>query len=158
MFDLTLAALSIQRRAAAIAVFRKTHLEEVFTRQFPNDLMIAENRMIGFVRRVLERNRVELVAFETANIKLTNRTRGFWQVANGIFHAEGIPIQTIPSDVLYNSFAVPPLRNRDQLRKIARSVWPQLDNRAADRAALDAAALGLFVQTERLFAINSPQT
>jgi hypothetical protein len=156
MFDSTLAAVSIQRRAAAIAIFRKSHLEEVFTRQFPNDLRIAENRMIGFIRRVLDRSRVGLVTVETADTK-SDRIRGLWQVANEIFRAEGIPIQATASDILYNSFAVPPLRNRDQLRRIARSIWPQLDNRESGRVALDAAVLGLHTQTERLFTINSPQ-
>ncbi len=157
MFDLTLAAVSIQRRSAAIAIFRKTHLEEMLTRQFPNDQAKAENAVIGFVRQVLERNRVGLIAIETADAK-SARVGKFWQDATEVFHSESIPVQEVQTETLYQSFAVPPLRNRDQLRKIAQSIWPELDNREFVRAALDAAALGLFVQTERLFVLNSPQS
>ena len=56
MLNLTLAAVAIQRRSAAIALFRQTHLEEVLVRQLSTDKTKAENTLIGFVRQVVERH------------------------------------------------------------------------------------------------------
>ena len=156
MFDLTLAAVSVHRRTAALGIFRKAHLEEMFTRQFPSDLSKAENAVLGFIRQALERNKVGLVAFELdAN---SDRILLLRRAAMEAVRAEGIPIREVETESLNRTFAIPPLRNRDQLRKVTQSIWPQLDNRDFGRAALDAVALGLCVQMERLFVLNSPQS
>jgi hypothetical protein len=158
MFDLTLGALSLQRRSAAIAIFRKTQLEDIITRQFPNDVSKAESAVVAFVRRVLERTTLDLVAVESVDTK-SDRITKLWRGAREVIQIEGMLVQEVRTESLYQSFAIPPLRNRDQLRKIVQSIWPQLeDTRESDHPALDAVALGLFLQTERLFALNSPQS
>ena len=157
MLNLTLAAVAIQRRSAAIALFRQTHLEEVLVRQLSTDQTKAENTLIGFVRQVIERHRVQLAVFEIA-AKKSERIRTLSDDAEEICRSKGIPITRIPEQELFQSFAVPALRRRDPLRKIARSLWPILNSPSFGHASLDAAALGLCAQTKRLFALNSSQS
>ena len=156
MLNLTLAAVAIQRRSVAIALFRQTHLEEVLVRRLSSNRTRARNSLIGFVRQVIERHQVQLTVFEIAN-KESERIRALSNGAQEICRSKGVPITRIPEQELFQSFAVPALRRRDPLRKIARSLWPILNSPSFGHASLDAAALGLCAQTKRLFALNSPQ-
>jgi hypothetical protein len=157
MSDLTLAAISIRRRTAAIAVFRKTHLDDVLIRELATNQQKAENSIAGFVRQFLAQHQIELVAIENRP-EQSSRIQQLYEIATTVLRTESVPIQVVPEEDLFQSFAIPPVQYRSQLRKIAQSIWPQLDNREFGRAPIDAAALGLFVQTERLFILNSPQS
>ena len=55
----------------------------------------------------------------------------------------------IPTKTLLETYSFPPLSSRSQIRKIAAQIWPGLAlmNKAE---ILDAAALALHIQTERL--------
>lgn len=155
MLNLTLAAVAIQRRAVAIALFRQTHLEEVLVRQLSTDQTKARSTLIGFVRQVVERHQFQLAVFELAG-KQSERIQILRKDAEEICRSEGIPITAIVEQKLFRSFATPALRRKDPLRKIARSLWPILNSPRFGHASLDAAALGLHAQVERLFNINSP--
>lgn len=63
----------------------------------------------------------------------------------------GVALLMVPAKTLLAAFAFPPLSSRSQLRKIAAQIWPgiALMNKAE---ILDAAALALHIQTERLLA------
>ena len=63
----------------------------------------------------------------------------------------GISLWEIPTQVLLTAFGHPPLKHRPDLRSTIRSIWPLPDLKPAHLCALDAFAVGLFVQTERLF-------
>ncbi len=157
MPDLTLAAIIIRRRTAVIALFRKTGIEDILVRELSSDLQKAENSVTGFLRQTLERHHIELVAMENVEHQ-TARIQQLHKQAESVLRAEGMPIQEVPLAELFQSFAIPPLRQRSQLRRIARSIWPALNDRRLGQVGSDAAALGLYLQTERLFNLNSPQS
>jgi hypothetical protein len=52
---------------------------------------------------------------------------------------------------LLSALSHPPCQTRQQLRDIMLSVWRLPNLKEAHTCALDAMALGLFIQTERLF-------
>jgi hypothetical protein len=62
----------------------------------------------------------------------------------------GVDLLIIPTKTLLETYSFPPLSSRSQIRKIAAQIWPGLAlmNKAE---ILDAAALALHIQTERLF-------
>jgi hypothetical protein len=56
-----------------------------------------------------------------------------------------------PKKDLFLAFSHPPLRSRTELRQVMSTIWPVLDHDSGRPFTQDAAALGLYVQTERLF-------
>jgi hypothetical protein len=65
-----------------------------------------------------------------------------------------LPIWEIPRTALLEAYGHPPLKSRRELRQIATTIWPVLAGTHAKVFIQDAAVLGLYVQTERLFIIN----
>ncbi|MBA2680373.1 MAG: hypothetical protein H0U76_18490 [Ktedonobacteraceae bacterium] len=63
-----------------------------------------------------------------------------------------IPLWKVATGDLYQAFALPALRGKHELRQIVQGIWPQLENEKTARETADAAAVGLFVQIERLLA------
>src|SRR2546430_1207002 len=63
----------------------------------------------------------------------------------------GIVFLTIPTNTLLAAYSFPPLSSRSQMRKIAEQIWPGLALMNKGEI-LDAAALALHIQTERLLA------
>ena len=149
------AAIAIRRRSAAIALFHQTHLEDVLERQFPTESTKAEASLASFIYRTLNEFPIEQASLEDASGP-SERVVRFYGQAEGLLRNEAVPIEKIDEQELYESFAVPPLKRRDQLRNIIRTILPALDSPEVGLAALDAAALGLYCEIERLFRINSP--
>lgn len=69
-------------------------------------------------------------------------------VVESLLRQQGIPIWKVADKDLLDSFATPALTQKHELRQIARSLWPQVAQEQLP--ALDAALIGLYVQTERL--------
>jgi hypothetical protein len=80
-----------------------------------------------------------------------------YKFAQLAFQEQAAATVEVPFKDLLESFASAPIRHRHRLRQIARRIWPILDSRKCDVAALDAAVLGLHVQVERLFNIQEVQ-
>ena len=91
MPNMTLAAVAVQRRSIAIALFRRTHLEEVLVRQLPTEAIKAGNSLVGFLRQVLERHPIEVAAFEVADDEGTRIHQYLQQVEVG-FVAAAVPV------------------------------------------------------------------
>jgi hypothetical protein len=60
-----------------------------------------------------------------------------------------LPISEVPKINLIASFAHPEPKSRREMREVIQTIWPVLN---ADAGILDAVSLGLYLQTERLFA------
>jgi len=65
--------------------------------------------------------------------------------------ASNTPLWEISKETLLSALTHPPLQNRGDLRNLMRSIWTLPNLKQSELCALDAFALGLFVQTERLF-------
>ena len=150
---LILAAISIERRAVCLTLFRQVQLEDVLVRQLPADEVRATNAVIGFLNQVIEREQVGYVAFIKPPGSVSSRYRQFYSASVQVIRAKGIPCIEIPESDLFSAYGYPTLKRRDQLRKIGRTIWPSLNSQTVTRASVDAAVLGLYVQVERLLKI-----
>jgi hypothetical protein len=149
----THAAMILRRRVAALALFQGTHLQGVIVRNIPSDEQRAQSTITSFIRQVCSKYHFEDITFEQG-VKPTERIERSYEFARIAFADQS----SLPSKVSFRdllvSFASQPLRDRHQLREIAKRIWPALNNRRCSIAALDAALVGLHIQTKRLLKIH----
>jgi hypothetical protein len=69
--------------------------------------------------------------------------------------ADGIPIWEVPTVDLLRSFGEPKLGSRHALHQTCVEIWPDLNTFRPSRPVLQAAATGLYVQSERLLSLAS---
>src|SRR5579872_1560024 len=150
----SLMAVRVERRAVAAAVFHGDHLEYGDARQLSSAPDKALSSAVGFVNWMLARFPVESVALESITNGGEFRRRLLLEAICGSLRDQTLPIWEIPKLVLFEGYGHPPLKSRAELREIATSIWPILAGTHAKVFIQDAAALGLHVQTERLFIIN----
>jgi hypothetical protein len=151
MKHFTLAAFSAERRMAAIALFRGTHLEDMRLRHFPADASKAAGSVRQLVTRFLEQHRPEFVALSRPPAKAGHRIRTFCSVVLEVANGLGIPALEVEATTLMAAYGHPPLTRKEHVRRAGRAIWPGLNGSKSRRAAVDASTVGLYVQTERLF-------
>jgi|SRR6185312_1601132 len=149
----TVAAINIRRRTAAIALFRELRLEGVIVRHLPNDMLRAENAIVGFAHEICNHYEIAIIAVESAE-RITERQQRSYRIAREAFDDESVAIHEVPIQELMECYAFRPLRVRQQLRRIARNIWPSLATKQYGNTALDAALVGLCIQTKHLLSIN----
>lgn len=143
-----LAAFKVFRRSATAAIFSNRGLEFIDIKHLSNDPAKATESLNRFVAWILESFRPELSAFGTDEEDKKPRTAMLTGVVESLLRDRGIPIWKVTDKELLDSFATPALTQKHELRQIARSLWPQVGQEQLP--ALDAALIGLYVQTERL--------
>lgn len=158
MKTLTLAAFSIERRIAAVALFRGLQFEELRIHHLPLDDRKAANVFRRFVSQVLESQETEFVAICSPASKAGDRVRMFCSFVREITEELAVPSIVVEDSTLLKSYGHPPLTRKEHVRRAGRSIWPNLNDSTSKRAAVDAAVCGLYVQTERLFSIYEEDT
>ena len=143
-----LAAFKIFRRSATAAIFSNRGLEFIDIKHLSNDPAKATESLNRFVAWILESFHPDLSALGTDENDNKPRTTALTSVVENRLRAAGIPIWKVADKELLDSFAIPALTQKHELRQIARSLWPQVGKEQLP--ALDAALIGLYVQTERL--------
>ena len=147
-----LLAVKIERRAVAVALFSGLHLEGRRVLQLSSDPTRAEASTAAFIREVLSENDCPSAAVESVS----------GDVRRAILHAtilqqcrdNGISVLGISAKIVLETLAHPPLRSRGELRALMLQMWPVQGLKQSQMCALDAFALGLYVQTEWLFAAD----
>ena len=143
-----LLALRIERRTIAVAVFIGTHLDFTQARELLSVPAKAEASTIGFLDWLSQAIPCDSAALELET-RQESRREALNNCAETFLRNQGVSLWLIPKRELLPRFGLPAPESRAELRTIIRSIWPVLDpNR---KAILDATALGLYVQTERLF-------
>ena len=145
-----LLAIRIRRRSVAAAVFSGRHLEYMDMLHLCNEPEIVTDAVARFLARILENFKPGDVVLGTSRAPQGERVRSLTQLTEKMLTVEGIPIRRVDDKTLLESYAIPRLRNKDQLRPIVRSFWPHLSNRQT--SAFEAVALGFYLQVERMLA------
>lgn len=145
-----LAAFRITSRRISVAVFADERLDFSGSRQLPSQTPKAMDSASRYVEWIKRNFRIEAVALEKSPLDTQRPDSQLHREITGQFRDSGVPIFEVEKDVLLASFAHPPLRYRTQLRKIISSISPVLASNDTHDSCLDAAALGLYVQVERL--------
>jgi hypothetical protein len=148
-----LLAVRIERRAVAVAVFSGLHLEGRRVLQLSSDPDRAQASAIGFIREVLLENPCPSAAMETVADDISRAA--IYQAMLEEFRSEGVSLWEIPAKTVLKSLCYPPLKSRSELHELMQEIWPVQGLKQSELCALDAFALGLYVQTERLFALDS---
>ena len=154
----TLAAFSIERRIAAVAVFHSTRLEDIQQRHILPDINKASGSVRELVTRTIEHQTPDFVAVSCPSAKAGSRIRALCDVINEVATAFGIPVMEIDESTLRLAYGYPPLVRKEHVRDAGRSIWPSLKDVKSKRAVVDAVTVGLYVQTERLFSLYEEGT
>jgi hypothetical protein len=148
-----LMAVRLERRTIAVAVFTGLHLEGHRVLQLSSDPSKAESSAVGFMREVLLEHYCPSVAIESVPGDI-QRAALHGAILTQC-RANEISVWEISKQVVFEALAHPPLRTRGEVRELMRGMWPMAALKQSRVCALDAFALCLCVQTERLLAADS---
>jgi hypothetical protein len=147
-----LLAVRVERRAVAVAVFSGVHLEGRRVLQLSSDAARAEASTAGFIRAVLSENDCPSAAIESVSGDV--RRAVLRAAIMDHCRANGISVWEVSGRIVLEALSHPPLKSRAELRDLMLRMWPVQGLKQSQLCALDAVALGLYVQTERLFAVD----
>src|SRR5882724_11271434 len=149
--DTRLAAFRVERRSITVAVFDRDHLDYSQTRQLSSRLDKAEDAAVGFAAWITDAFDIGRAALERIVSSEARRRIELSAAITTLLRQRGIPIWEVSKRDLLESYSIPPPRTRTELRQIIASLWPILsEDRAKAAAVMDAAALGLYVEFERI--------
>jgi hypothetical protein len=149
--DMNLISIRVERRTVAIAILDGEHLEFTDSRQLSSARDKAVGSAVGFVNWVMEEFPVESAALEAIPTDQEFHRRVIHDAVCATLRERMLPIWEIPRTEMLEGFGHPPLSSRPELRNVATAIWPVLAGTHAKLFIQDAAILGLYVQTERLF-------
>jgi len=119
-------------------------------------LSSAPEKAVDSAARFITRRVIEKVQFPSAALEVIPngheklRTLLYFAVIRAL-RPKGIGILEVSKGELLQAFGYPHLNSRKELRNVMSSIFPILDQEPGGPWTHDAAALGLYVQTERLF-------
>ena len=142
-----LAAFKIFRRKATVAIFSNRNLDFVDLLTLPNDQAKAKDTLTRFVGWTVENfhPKISAIGFDEDDEQVTAAMLS--KFAENLLLDRGIPVWKVADNDLLKAYGAPALTQKHDLRVIANSIWPDVVRKLP---ALDAALVGLFVQTERL--------
>jgi hypothetical protein len=143
-------AIKIRRRSVAIAVFSGKTLEYTDTLHLCNEPEAVSDTVAKFLAWVIENYRPASATIGISRARRGQRVSALLEATEKMLLSEGIPVHKIDDRALLESYAIPKLKNKDQLRQIVRSFWPHLSHRQT--SAFEAVALGFYLQVERMLA------
>lgn len=146
-----LASFKIERRRVSVAVFVDERLDYTASRHLPSLYAKALDSASRYVDWIMRTFRIEGAALEKSQSDPNAWKSKFTKEIIRQLRDTGVPVFEVRKDELLASFAHPPLRYRTQLREVVSSMWPILATKDKNASLLDAAALGLYVQVEKMF-------
>lgn len=157
MSKLKVAALTIERRAVALAHFFNAHLDDIVIRHLPADTARAVSTVTAVINQISDVSSIPYMALASLPASASDRHRRVHETAVGLLRSKGIPYTEVSDAELYGAYGYPAVRSRSQLRRTGRAIWPVLNSPKIPRAGIDGALLGLYVQVERLFQLHEVQ-
>jgi len=151
MEAMRVAAIRIDRRAAAAAVFIGSQLDYTQAVQLPPILDKAESSVTGFLNWIITSFGIESAAIESIDQDDQIRRLQLTKTAVSVLRGASVAVWEVSRAELLSSFGDPAPRTRKEVRQSVAQIWPMLNTRGTSHWVLDAVAIGLYVQTERLF-------
>jgi len=147
-----LLAIKVERRCVAAAVFVGLRMDFHDRRYLSSDPRKAETSALGFIEWVIRNFDIQSAALERTAEDDDVRRGVLSRAVLSTLRSEVLPVWEIGRRELLAGFAHPALRSRADLQNAAQTIlWSMFNSEQPDRAEIDAAALGLYVQVERLF-------
>jgi hypothetical protein len=143
-----LLAIKVERRSVAIAFFIGTQLDYAQTHHLPSAWNKAGASVSGFVSSMVGHLKVRSAALEQLVLAHGNQRLIVNGIVETVLTGYGLPLATAEKTSLCASYGHPAPNSREEVRRTVHAIWPVL---GPNVGILDAAALGLYIQTERLF-------
>jgi hypothetical protein len=144
-----LLAIKIERRTVSAAVFLGRHPEDTETRHLSSVRAKAAASAVSFIQWLTNNFEIESAAIECVPANRELRRSTLHKMIIAVLRERMLPISEVPKSQLIASFGHPEPTSRREMREVTQSIWPVLET---DTGILDAVSLGLYLQTERLFA------
>jgi len=152
--EFNLIAIRVERRSVAVAVLYGDRLEYVQVRHLSSAKNKALGSAIAFIEWICDQFPIESAAMELISIEDEIQRKALSAGINHALRARLLPIWEIAKTDLFRAYGYPPLKSRKELRGVITRIWPSLEGTNSKMLIQDAVALGLYVQTERLFITN----
>jgi hypothetical protein len=159
MRDQKLLTLVITRRYAAAAYLVGTRLEHVEVRRLETGAARAEGSVRRFVSWLLGSLAVDCAAIAPQS-NGSNGQKMLWKATKEVLMEASIPIELVDPATMLRECAQPPFNTMSGFGKAIASFWPVLADGSSAPLRLQAAGLGIYVQTRRQvdFIINASES
>lgn len=144
-------AVRVHRRAVAAVIFLGDHIEYTQVRQLASARDKALSSTVGFMNWITEQFRLDSAALEIIPSAEDVQRQILNRAVIQVLRDHLLPIWEVTKRDLISSYANPPPRFRKEIREVVADIWPVLAGSNGKSLIQDAAALGLYVQTERMF-------
>lgn len=149
------AAIRIERRAIAIAVFSGFHLKyPPLARQLSSDPNKALGSAAAFIDRVRDRCLFSTAVMEKLSPDCEAQRSHLARVTTEVLSARRVAIWQFEKAAVLASFGYPTLRFRNQVREVMSAMWPEVNGGFGAPLVRDALALGLYCQVERMLSVE----
>lgn len=147
-----IAAIRIERRAVAVAIFIGDRLEyPPLVRQLSSDPVKALGSAANFIHRLRDKCPFTMAALEVLPERREVQRSQLAKIITGVLTERQVGVWQVAKPELLAAFGQPPLRFRKQVREVVSAIWPDIDGGFGALLIKDALALGLYCQTEHLF-------
>ena len=141
-------SFTISETELAYAVFRSQKLVFWEAHAFLSGIDRVIQKAVGHVARCVERYQPKAVVLES--LPENGRASPVALQVRDSLRRLAVPIFEVSEQELLRSFALPTLKNRQDLRTVLVSIFPHLQSSRFMHSCLDAAALRLHFETNRL--------
>lgn len=148
-----LMAVRIERRCIAVGIFTGTHLDGFRARALAADHEAADATAVSFLRECLYGCECRTIAVEAVAGDI--RRSVLHGAVLATCRSVGVSVWEVSIKTVMESLAHPPPKTREEMRKQVLRLWPLPGLKWVEECALDAFAVGLYVQTERLFGADT---
>jgi len=149
-------SLVLAHSVSACAVFREQTLVLWDARKLPSTLIEASKAITAQISRQLQAFNISAAVLEQP-FHETRRLTFLRQAAKDDFRRAGVPIFEVAESEVLTSFSLPQAKDREELRRVAATLFPNIPTNGLFASCLDAAALCLHFQTNRLLSANHAQ-
>jgi hypothetical protein len=149
-----LLAIKLTGRSAAAAVYYDRELHYIEVRKLAPSLAQAKDSLVAFVSSLIEHFRIDSTVSEesVADTRAKALTAAMLDQLRELI----IPHWSVKKSELFAVYGEIPLKSSRELRETVCNYWPHLIDGQSDRTCLDAAALGLHIQTDRMLSNHYP--
>lgn len=145
-----LAAIRIERRAVAVAIFRGRSLKyPPIARQLSSEPNKALGSAASFINRLRDKCSFSSAALELLHGGCEVHRSQLTRIVLDVLGQRQVAIQQFEKHEVVAAFGHPPLRFRKQAREVISAMWPEVNGGFGSPLIKDALALGLYCQVEQ---------
>jgi len=150
-----LAAIRIERRAIAVAIFSGDNLKyPPIARQLSSDSDKALGSAAMFINHIRTKCSFNNAAIEMLPLELEAHRSQLAEIVTEVLVQRQVSIWRFAKAEILAAFGYPPLHFRNQVRDVMSAMWPEVNGSFGAPLIRDALALGLYCQVEHLLSFE----